>query len=76
MSTYFLHNIMHPKSIAFYGANNKTASMGSSQFMNVIIGKFKGKIYPIHLKLDSVMGFKAYKSIIKINKLMMIMGAI
>lgn len=63
MSTHFLHDIMHPKSIAFYGANNKTASMGSSQFMNVIIGEFKGKIYPIHLKLDFVMGFKAYKSI-------------
>ena len=63
MSKHFLHDIMHPKSIAFYGANNKTASMGSSQFMNVIIGEFKGKIYPIHLKLDSVMGFKAYKSI-------------
>jgi len=63
MSTHFLHDIMHPKSIAFYGANNKSASMGSSQFMNVIIGEFKGRIYPIHLKLDSVMGFKAYKTI-------------
>jgi len=63
MSTHFLHDILHPKSIAFYGANNKSGSMGSSQFMNVINGEFKGKIYPIHRKLDSVMGFKAYKSI-------------
>ena len=63
MSKHFLHDILHPKSIAFYGANNKFASMGSSQFMNVINGEFKGNIYPIHRKLDSVMGLKTYKSI-------------
>jgi acyl-CoA synthetase (NDP forming) len=63
MNTHFLHDILHPKSIAIYGANNKGTSLASIQLMNIIISGFKGDIYPIHLKLDSVMGYKAYKSI-------------
>ncbi|TFF88199.1 MAG: CoA-binding protein [Promethearchaeota archaeon] len=64
MSTHFLHELLNPKSIAFYGANNSLGTtMGSMQLINLIISGFKGKIFPIHLKLDSVLGYKAYKSI-------------
>lgn len=61
--THFLEEFLTPESIAVYGANNKGAGIGSFQLMGLIISGFKGKIYPIHLKLDSVMGYKAYKSI-------------
>jgi acetyltransferase len=60
---HFLDKFLTPESIAIYGANNKGAGIGSIQLMGLIISGFKGNIYPIHLKLDSVMGFKAYKSI-------------
>jgi len=60
---HFLEDFLTPKSIAIYGANNKGAGIGSIQLMGLIISGFKGNIYPIHLKLDSVMGFKAYKKI-------------
>ena len=60
---HFLHGFLNPSSIAFYGANNKGGSLASIQIMNLIKSSYKGNVYPIHLKLDSVMGFKAYKSI-------------
>ena len=63
MSNHFLHEILNPESIAFYGANNKGAGIASIQIMNLIVSGYQGKIYPIHLKQDSVMGYKAYKSI-------------
>ncbi|MFX0002139.1 MAG: CoA-binding protein [Candidatus Hodarchaeota archaeon] len=61
--THFLHGFLNPKSLAIYGANNKGNSLAGLQIMNLIKSGFVGKVYPIHLKLESVMGFKAYKSI-------------
>jgi acyl-CoA synthetase (NDP forming) len=66
MSHHFLHEFLHPNSIAFYGANNKGTGIASFQVMNLILSKFRGNVYPIHLKLDSVMGYKAYKAIIDV----------
>ena len=66
MNAHFLHEILNPKSIAIYGANNKGTSLASIQLMNIIISGFEGKIYPIHLKLETVMGYKAYKSITEV----------
>ena len=63
MNRHFLHEILNPDSIAFYGANNKGQGIASIQIMNLIVSGYQGKIYPIHLKEDSIMGFKAYKSI-------------
>jgi acetyl-CoA synthetase (ADP-forming) len=60
---HFLHGFLNPKSVAFYGANNKGGSLASIQIMNLIKSEYDGKIYPIHPKLGSVMGFKTYKSI-------------
>jgi len=66
MSTHFLHDILNPKSVAFYGANNTGQSLACIQIMNIIISEYKGNVYPIHLKLDSIMGYKAYKSITEV----------
>ncbi len=63
MNAHFIHEILNPKSVAIYGANNSGASLACIQLMNMIISRYDGKIYPIHLKLDSVMGFKAYRNI-------------
>ena len=60
---HFLHGFLNPKSVAFYGANNKGSSLAAIQIMNLIKSNYDGNIYPIHLKLDSVMGFRAFKSI-------------
>ena len=61
--SHFLHGFLNPKSIAIYGANNKGNSLAGLQIMNLIKSGFDGNVYPIHLKLESVMGFNAYKNI-------------
>ena len=58
---HFLQGFLNPKSVAFYGANNKGSSLAAIQIMNLIKAEYSGNVYPIHLKLDTVMGFKAYK---------------
>ncbi|MHA2267734.1 MAG: CoA-binding protein [Promethearchaeota archaeon] len=64
MSDHFLHNFLNPKSIAIYGANNSFGTtMGTMLLLRIINSNFKGKIYPIHLRLDIVLGYKAYKKI-------------
>ncbi|TFG29954.1 MAG: hypothetical protein EU532_02000 [Promethearchaeota archaeon] len=64
MSTHFLHDFLRPKSIAVFGANNNFGTtMGTMQLIRIITSGYKGKIYPIHLKLNQVLGHKAYKSI-------------
>ncbi|MHA1789077.1 MAG: acetate--CoA ligase family protein [Candidatus Helarchaeota archaeon] len=56
----------NPKSIAVYGASKSFMRFGSFNTINLIIGGYKGKIYPIHPKYDTIMGLKAYKSILDI----------
>jgi len=69
MSTHFLNDFISPKSVAFYGANNKVSGIASFQLMGLITFGFKGNIYPIHLKLETVMGLKAYKSIMDVPEI-------
>ena len=60
---HFLHGFLNPKSVAFFGANNKGSSLAAIQIMNLIKSGYTGNVYPIHPKLDLVMGFKTYKTI-------------
>ena len=67
MSSHFLHDFLIPNSIAIYGANNTFGTtMGTMLLIRIINSNFKGKIFPIHLKLDTVLGYKAYKSIAEV----------
>jgi acyl-CoA synthetase (NDP forming) len=66
---HFLHGFLNPKSVALYGANNKGSSLAGLQIMNLIKSGYNGRVYPIHLKLESVMGFKAYKNIANVPEI-------
>ena len=66
---HFLHGFLNPKSVAFYGANNKGGSLAAIQIMNLIKSEYDGNVYPIHLKMESVMGFKAYKTILDVPEI-------
>ena len=63
---HFLYKILNPRSICVFGANNNLIStMGSMQLRNIVAGGgFGDKIYPIHPRLDTVQGFKAYQSVL------------
>jgi len=60
---HFLHGFLNPRSVAFFGANNKGGSLAAIQIMNLIKSEYSGNVYPIHPKLETVMGFKTYKTI-------------
>lgn len=64
----FIEQILKPKSICVFGANNNLmTTMGSMQLRNIIAGGgFDGNIFPVHPKLEKVQGIKAYQSIFDI----------
>ncbi|MHA1732782.1 MAG: acetate--CoA ligase family protein [Promethearchaeota archaeon] len=64
LEDHFLHKILHPRSIAFYGANDDIiGTMGTFQMLNLLDQGYPGKVYPIHPRLDEVLGLKAYRNI-------------
>jgi acetyl coenzyme A synthetase (ADP forming)-like protein len=58
-----MNRIMNPKAVAVIGASDETGKIGNSVMKNLINGGYKGQIYPIHPKADTIMGHKAYKSV-------------
>ncbi len=58
-----LYKIMHPKSIAFWGASNNSMVMGSVQLSHVLAMKFPGPVYPIHPKHKIIQGLPAYSKV-------------
>lgn len=62
--SHFLTSFLNPQSVAIYGANeNVPNNMGSIQLLTLIDNGYKGPIYPIHPKLDTIFGLKTYKTI-------------
>jgi len=59
-----LGDIFHPRSIVVYGASEKLTTMGTYQLLNLKGIGYPGRIYPIHPKLESIQGLKAYRSVL------------
>lgn len=49
-----------PESVAVVGATNNPLKFGHFLLLNLIDLGFKGKVYPVNLKADEVLGLKAY----------------
>ena len=64
----YIEEILNPRSICVFGANNDLmTTMGSMQFQNIIRGGgFNGNIFPVHPRLDKVQGIQAYNSVFEI----------
>lgn len=58
-----LNDILYAKSIAVVGASSNPNKMGHIILKNIIDGGYEGKIYPINLKEDNLLGVKCYPSI-------------
>ena len=58
-----LETILAPRSIATVGAGNNLSKMGTMHALSILKDGYKGRVYPIHLKDETVLGEKAYKSI-------------
>ena len=66
---HFLNGFLNPKSVAFFGANNKGGSLAAIQIMNLIKSDYSGNVYPIHPKLETVMGYRTYKTISEVPEI-------
>lgn len=68
MGSHYLDHLFSPRSIAVFGASDRSNSVGAIVFHNLLTGGFKGRLYPVNLKHKQVQGIKAYHQISKIGK--------
>ena len=58
-----LDAIFKPKSIAFIGASNNPAKWGGRIILTALESKFRGTLYPVNPKEESIMGMPAYADV-------------
>jgi acetyl coenzyme A synthetase (ADP forming)-like protein len=62
-----LDAFFNPQSIAVIGASRDPEKLGYAVLANLKEGGFPGQLYPINLKADEILGFKAYPSVLDIT---------
>lgn len=55
--------LFNPKSIALIGASNHLQKWGAIIFLNIILGGYAGRLYPVHPQEDVIFGHKAYAKV-------------
>ncbi|MFA6027959.1 MAG: acetate--CoA ligase family protein [Patescibacteria group bacterium] len=60
-------HIFKPKSIALIGASRSPGSLGHDVLENIKKLGFKGKIYPVNLKANQILGLTCYPSVLNIK---------
>ena len=63
LERHYLTSLFEPKTVAVIGASERENSVGSVIFRNILDSGFKGRLYPINPKYESINGLAAYKSI-------------
>lgn len=63
-----LKNFFYPASIAVLGATDSVGKLGYNVFRNLIHHGFQGKLYPINPKKETIMGVKAFPSILDVGE--------
>ena len=61
-----LHGIFAPQSVAVIGASIRPESVGRAVFSNVMRYGYTGVVYPVNAKARSIMGVRAYPSVLEI----------
>lgn len=61
-----LSYFFNPKSVAVIGASDQAGSVGRTLLWNLISNPFGGTVYPVNPKRNSVLGVKAYPSILDV----------
>lgn len=68
MSIYNLEYFFAPRRIAVIGADDKPGTIGYTVFRNLIGEGYRGIVYPINSKYDSVQGVEAYRYLSDVKK--------
>jgi len=63
-----LDAMLKPKSVAVIGASTSPDKMGHEILKNILDGGFKGPVYPINPKADTIIDLPCYKSIKEIEE--------
>jgi acetyltransferase len=58
----------YPKSIAIVGASRNPKKIGSQLLANIILGKYRGKIFPVNPKAKAIQTLKCYPSLSEIKE--------
>jgi len=68
MNAHYLAKLFTPQSVALFGASDRPQSVGGIVLKNLLESGYKGHIYPINPKRDTVQGHRAYASIAAISE--------
>ncbi len=63
-----LKQLMYPNSIALWGASDNPLNMGTMQMANILETGYQGKVFPVHPRLDTVLGIPAVRSVADIGE--------
>ncbi|MFA5627547.1 MAG: bifunctional acetate--CoA ligase family protein/GNAT family N-acetyltransferase [Thiohalomonadaceae bacterium] len=63
MGQHYLKQLFEPQSVVVFGASDRPDAVGALVFKNMLESGFKGDVYPINVKRDTVQGQKAYPSL-------------
>ncbi|MBI9090415.1 MAG: CoA-binding protein [Desulfobacterium sp.] len=58
-----IYPIANPRSIAFFGASNNFTAMGTGIMGSILSFGYKGTLYPIHPREETVQGIQAFKQV-------------
>ena len=61
-----LKTFFYPNSIAIYGASNTPFKFANMHLFNLLSSGYQGKIYLIHPRESSILGFQTYKSVTEV----------
>ncbi len=67
LEQHYLTALFEPKSVAVIGASERENSVGSVIFKNILSSGYKGRLYAINPKHETIHGQQAYKSIEEIG---------
>ncbi len=68
MSTTYLEKIFDPASIAVIGASDRRSSVGYIVFNNLICSDYRGVVFPVNPKHESVQGIQAFPSVLSLPR--------
>jgi acetyltransferase len=68
MNAHYLASLFTPKSVALFGASDRKDAVGGIVLRNLLESEYKGRIYPVNPKRESVQGQKAYASLADIRE--------